>query len=104
MEKMAEPGSPNKQYRVRLLPQGPPGMPAKDVGRGLPKAGNPTGSQQIGKMPTCVVENILYKCACLLCCVRPSRESASLCRETEASVPAPQSLAKHCASAARNLL
>ena len=40
-EKMAEPGSPNKQYRVRLLPQGPPGMPAKTLGEAFPKLAIP---------------------------------------------------------------
>ena len=41
MEKMAEPGSPNKQYRVRLLPQGSPGMPAKTLGEAFPKLAIP---------------------------------------------------------------
>ena len=37
LEKKAEPGSPNKQYRVRLLPQGLPGMPVKMLAEAIPK-------------------------------------------------------------------
>ena len=40
-EKMAEPGSPNKQYRVRLLPQGLPGMPTRTLAEAFPKLAIP---------------------------------------------------------------
>lgn len=37
MERQAELGSPNKQYRVRLLPQGLPGMPVNTLAEAIPK-------------------------------------------------------------------
>ena len=40
-DRQAEPSSPLKQYRVRLLPEGPPGMPAKKLADAFPKLAVP---------------------------------------------------------------
>lgn len=40
-DRVVEPSSPLKQYRVRLLPEGPPGMPAKTLADSFPRLAVP---------------------------------------------------------------